>query len=269
MLTITQSRIRLYQACPRAYFLKYVRQLVWPAANARNFNTDTGSRFHTMVKQLLLGLPADRVRAGCVDDKERGLLDSFLVNNPLEGCSPIYTEKKLTALHAGVLWEGIFDVLAFRGDKLLIFDWKTSARPASRAACMDSPQTHLYRFIAKRRGGRLLGRREEFPAKNIEMIYWYPAHPDHPVELPYSEKAYLQELTYLNDKAAAMSAEDEASYSQTDDESQCPACPYRAYCGRDIPSEEEPMPDYAEDAFQTSFIFPDLPLPDDTQEVSF
>ena len=65
------------------------------------------------------------------------------------------------------------------------------------------------------------------------------------------------------------SAEDEASYSQTDDASQCPACPYRAYCGRDIPSEVEPMPDYAEDAFQTSFIFPDLPLPDDTQEVNF
>ena len=88
------------------------------------------------------------------------------------------------------------------------------------------------------------------------------------MELPYSEKAYLQELTYLNDKAAAMSAEDEASYPQTDDESQCASCPYRAYCGRDIPQEEEPAPDY-EDAFQTSFNFPDLPLPDDTQEVNF
>ncbi len=270
MLTITQSRIRLYQACPRAYYLKYVRKLVWPSTNGRNQRMDTGSHFHTMVKQLLLGFPESRVRAACVDDKERELLDSFLRSNPLENCAPIYTEKKLTVLHAGVLWEGIFDILAFRGDKLLIFDWKTSARLIHRAVCLDSPQTHLYRFIAKRCGGRLLGRREEIPASDIVMIYWFPAHPDTPVELPYSEKAYLQEITYLNDIARRMSAEEASAYSMTDDAEQCAECPYRTYCGRELPQKPaEPEIDPFEDAFQGAFDFPDLPQPDDSQEVIF
>ncbi len=270
MLTITQSRIRLYQACPRAYYLKYVRQLVWPSTNARNFKTDTGSHFHTMVKQLLLGFPESRVRAACVDDKERELLDSFLRSNPTANCAPIYTEKKLTVLHAGVLWEGIFDVIAFRGDKLLIFDWKTTARLTPHAVCLDSPQTHLYRFIAKRCGGRLLGRREEIPAEDVEMIYWFPAHPDTPVELPYSEKAYLQEISYLNDKARAMSAENEAAYPMADDAAQCADCPYRTYCGRELSQKtEEPEEDPFGEAFQSAFDFPDLPQPDESQEVVF
>ncbi len=273
MRIITQTQIHSFERCRRLYYLKYVRELAWPVSRAVPSEITRGTDFHLLVRQLLLGVPREALALPEDNGTMERWIDNFLREKPLRNRGKIMAEKEVSALYAGTLWLGKYDVLAVDGDQLTIFDWKTTSRRAEVAAYLRSPQTRLYRFLAKRLGARLTGK-DGIPAENIEMIYWFPEHPERQICLPYSEEAYQEDLTWLDLKARELSMPDEKDYPYPADKSKCADCDYCTYCfpvsaddGDSAYEETEPADsDYI---FQEEFNFDDMNFDTEQEEINF
>ena len=261
MNLLTQTQINAYERCKRLYYLKYVRRLVWPVETTARRNVDQGESFHLLVRQLLMGFPREKLLFPGGDEEVSRWIGVFLQARPLDGARHVMAEKELSALLADVLWLGKFDALAVKDDRLVIYDWKTGKAVPDAARYHASPQTRLYRFLAKMNACRLPGSAlHEIPAENIEMIYWFPEYPDQPVRLPYSEEEFQQDVTWLHMTAREMCAGDEADYPRTVITKRCRFCDYRTYCFPESPvypedqelSEQDGEP--ADEIFQTDFF---------------
>ncbi|MBQ6509364.1 MAG: PD-(D/E)XK nuclease family protein [Flexilinea sp.] len=270
MRTITQTQIAAYERCRRRYFLKYVRELAWPAERSSREEMKRGADFHLLVRQLIMGFPPETLLLPAGDEKIGEWLDHFRNSMPLKGFDRIFAEKEVSALYSDVLWLGKFDALAISDDRIVIFDWKTMEHRAEAAEYRESPQTRLYRFLARTCAARLIGAGlHGIPAENIEMVYWFPEHPGEPIRLPYSEGAYQEDMTWLRMKAREMCSEAEADYPCRDDLRACRFCEYETYCfpkqtafAAEGMAPEDSVPEFPPvDDVQTDFFSQDL-VPD-------
>ncbi len=273
MRTITQTQISAYERCRRSYYLKYIRELAWPVEKSSGQEMRRGADFHLLIRQLIMGLPEDSLILPSDDEKIRAWLGSFCREKPLDGFGSVFAEKEVTALYSDVLWLGKFDALAIRDDRLTVFDWKTTEHRGDPSLYLASPQTRLYRFLAMTCAPRLLGGgMHGIPAENIEMIYWFPEHPDQAVRLPYSEEAYRQDMTWLRLKSREMSSEEEADYPCTENTRHCRFCSYEAYCfpEKTLPADDVPPEEpESEDIFQTDLFSWEPPSEPGQDETSF
>ena len=258
MLTITQTQISAFERCPRFYYLKSVRRLVWPVETGKPLRISEGEDFHLLIRQIILGFSPENLIVPGNDEKVKRWLDIFLQENPLKLMGSVTAEKEVSLSFAEVLWLGKFDALAIDEDRITIFDWKTGAVQPDRNHFLSTPQTRLYRFLARSCAARLLGSGPHLiPADNIEMVYWFPEHPDQTIRLPYSEEEYQQDMTYLRTRAAEMSSDKEEAYPRTGKARQCEACVYRTYCFPEtIPSEPFREQDLIPDEVYQSAFFP-------------
>ena len=277
MRTITQTQIGAYERCKRCYFLKYVRELAWPVERNSRQEMRRGADFHLLVRQMIMGFPHETLLLPAGDEKIVKWVGNFQENMPLKGFERVFAEKEVTSLYSDVLWLGKFDALAIEDDRIVIFDWKTTDHRADPAEYRESPQTRLYRFLAKTCAPRLIGAGlHGIPAENIEMVYWFPEHPGDPIRLPYSESAYQEDMTWLRLKAREMSSEAEADYPCRENLRACRFCDYETYCfpkKAAFASESllpEDAPDFPpDDIFQTDFFSPDLFSDEDEGGISF
>lgn len=246
---ITQTQISAFERCRRFYYLKNIRKLVWPVEVSTNRHTLQGDDFHLLIRQLILGLDADDLIIPEGSEDVKRWLAVFLAEQPMGKPQQIFAEKEVSTVFEDVFWMGKFDALTINEDKLTIYDWKTGSARPDPERYRTAPQTRLYRFLAKCCAARLLGAGlHAVPAENIEMVYWFPEHPEKTIRLPYSEEAYQQDQTWLKTLAAEMSFPDQDAYPQTSKTRHCGFCSYRTYCfpGTFIPDifpEEEPEPD--------------------------
>ncbi len=278
MKTITQTQIGAYERCKRFYYLRYIEKLAWPVDNKTGEEIQRGSDFHLLARQLIMGLDHAELIFPSDDEKMVRWIDNFCRKLPLWQFDRIYAEKEVTALCSNVLWLGMFDALAVKDDHLTIFDWKTTGHPASAADYIKSPQTKLYRFLAKTCAPRLLeAGLHGLPAENIEMIYWFPEHPETEIRLPYSESAFREDLTWLQLKAAEMNFTDAEHYPRNTENRGCRFCNYETYCfphpahfEKAVITEESGKsvrpPD---DLIQPEFLFEDFPDEDEREGISF
>ncbi len=278
MKMITQTMIGAYERCRRFYYLKYVRELDWPAKIRDRESLRHGADFHLLVRQLIMGLPQDALVYPADDPSAESRVGAWLRSAPLSGFEQVWAEREVTALFEDTLLLGKFDALAVSGNRLTVFDWKTSEQRPETAVYAASPQTRLYRWLLKTAAPRLLGKQDEaIPADHIEMVYWFPAYPDQPVRLPYSEQAYEEDQTWLKMVIRELSPLKEEEYPKTDKKRRCGNCGYNAYCHPEeialqrqaeafSPKPEEPLS--AED-LQTEFEFPDFPPPEESDAVSY
>ena len=271
MKVITQTQIARFEECRRLYFLKWVNKLIWPVEVGSQKTTREGADFHLLIRQLILGFPAESLIIPEEDEKVKHWLEIYLSEQPLGKPDRVYAEKDVSAAFADVLWLGKFDALAIIDDQLIIYDWKTGKAKADPEHYRLIPQTRLYRFLAKTCGARLLGvGPHAVPAENIEMVYWFPEHPGETIRLRYSEEQYQQDITYLKTMAAEMNSVDIEDYPKTDKERQCDSCQYRTYCFPGtftdiaIPEEE----DFPDDDWQPE-LFPADIFGGDQEETSF
>ena len=274
MRTITQTQIRAYERCRRLYYLQYIRELVWPVSRTVPSEIKRGNDFHLLARQLLLGFPRETLVLPDDNGMMERWLDNFQREQPARGCGRIVTEKEVSALYAGVLWLGKYDALAVDGDHLTIFDWKTGTHRADAASYLKSPQTRLYRFLAKYIGPRLIGK-EDIPAENIRMIYWFAEHSDWQICLPYSEQAYQEDLTWLDMKAHEMSSEEEKDYPPSGNKNRCGKCGYCTYCFPEMAENtgaglnERAAAADPEYVFQEEFPFFGMSPDDDQADINF
>ncbi len=278
MRTITQTQISAYERCRRFYYLKYVEKLAWSVEESISAELQRGADFHLLARQLIMGLGPSELLFPSDDGKMRQWIDNFCRKIPLKDLDRVYAEKEASAIHADVLWLGMFDALSVKDDRITIFDWKTTGHPADSADYLRSPQTKLYRFLAKMCAPRILGiGLHGLPAEKIEMVYWFPEHPDTEIRLPYSENAFREDLTWLQYKAAEMNLEDPEDYPRTDKERNCRFCKFETHCFPRAASlsweagtaDNEGCSRVPDDAYQPEFFFGGLTEGDEPEAVSF
>ena len=280
MQIITQTQINAYEHCPRFYYLKYVRKLDWPVEIPSRDSIRRGSDFHLYIRQLLTGFRRDMLPVPDDDERMSTWLEHFCQARPLKDYVQVFAEKEVSALYTDVLWLGKFDALGIKGDRLTIFDWKTGEKKPEPSLYRQTPQTRLYRFLAKVCAPRLLGTGlHGLPAENIEMVYWFPEYPDQAIALRYSETEFAEDRTWLKLKSREMGSADESVYPRTEKSRNCIHCEYNTWChsGSDADWGEEPeFPENDpagdltdEDIYQEGFFFPDISEDTDREEKSF
>lgn len=295
----TQGSLQDFVDCRRRFLLRYVQRLAWPAVpSAPEFEHGNehallqGSRFHRLVHQHLLGLPAERLSAQDMDADLRRWWDNYLEwrQNPLDlaelwqpgarqfpeltlsgelgaAISPQETGGG-TKIPARFLAK--YDlVVTLPDERFVILDWKTSPHPPAPARLAERMQTRLYRWLMVQAGAALLSGGSVLlapAAEQIELIYWYAEQPAQLQRFPYSFGQHQEDQARLEQLVALIQRlESPEDFPLTSDERRCGFCVYRSLCGRGAAAGEL-LPEAGEE--DPSGWLPELDF-DQVQEIEF
>ncbi|MCS6843828.1 MAG: PD-(D/E)XK nuclease family protein [Caldilineales bacterium] len=254
-LVLSQGSLQDFVDCPRRFQLRYVLGQPWPAeAAAPALQTERflrqAERFHRLVHQHLLGVPADLLtRAASAEPVEAELVEAepaeaplarwwrhYLASEPAAAppAARRYPEAVLSAALGDYLLMARYDlVLAYPDGRTAIFDWKTAQRRPRRAWLAQRLQTVVYPYVLVEAGEGLFGGRAPAP-EQVEMVYWFAEFPLAPERFAYSAEQHAQNGRYLRSLVAEMERLAEAAevWPLTDDAQRCRFCVYRSLCDR-------------------------------------
>lgn len=256
----SQSSLQDFVECPRRFELRYVRRLNWPAAESEPIreqedHMERGAAFHRLVHQHLVGIPVDVLTASISDETVRLWWDNYL-NSGLNDVPPArHPEIALSVPLAGRRLIARFDLIAVEpGARAVIVDWKTSLHRPERDRLERRLQTIVYPYVLAGAGAHLNGGQPILP-EQIEMIYWFAAHPDRPARFTYSTAQHRTAGDDLDQLARDI--ETRAEFERTGDEWRCQYCAYRSLCQRGVgagsfaemaalEAEADPVEDFAQ-----------------------
>lgn len=189
-----------------------------------------GNRFHKLVQQHLLGLPADLLAASLSDDADLARWWENYLQHGLAGLPPErQAEITLQTTLGGQRLLAKYDLLALEpGAAAVIIDWKTGERVPSRQYLQSRMQTLVYRYVLAQAGGHLYG--GPIPPERVRMEYVYVAQGGRRVSLEYSAAQMQDDEARLLEMIKAIG--EAAEFPLTEDERRCRFCMYRAFCGR-------------------------------------
>lgn len=236
MLRISQAQISDYVQCKRLYYLKHIEHRQWPYIQILNPFAETGNAFHELVQRYILGIPPELLLNSVADNHAKKLFEIFLAADPLRGYDILIPEYNITAVIDDVLIECKYDVLAVKGNKITIFDWKTSKKLGKASDYRKTPQTRLYCLLAGTAAEKFTESGSEIFSSGVQMIYWFPEHPDNPVVLPYDDDLHDRDLDWLRATKFSLSSNDKDNYPKQDNMEKCADCLYCTYChpGADV-----------------------------------
>lgn len=235
--TFSQSSLQDYFDCPRRFELRYIDKLNWPAEEAEpalenERRQQEGQFFHRLAQQFLLGLPADRLARLAASPGLARWWDNFQTSfpNPKE-LGDLHAETTLSAPLGSHRLIAKFDLIAVRGDKATIYDWKTYHKRPKNEWMAIRMQTRVYRYLLAAAGGHLNGGQAIRP-ESIEMIYWFADFPSEPAIFHYDESQFQRDKSGLEKVVSEI--EELEKFELTADEKKCRFCPYRSYCKRGV-----------------------------------
>ena len=246
-LRFTQSSLQDYTDCKRRFQLRYLDRLSWPAletepALVHERYMQLGARFHQLVQQHQLSLPAERLTRLVTDPDLSRWWDNYLAHAPTDLPAKRLTETVLTAPLKGHRLLAKYDLLAVEPGRAVIVDWKTSQpgikRP-KRETLLKRLQTRVYRFLVVEAGAHLNGGdpgkpEVPFQPEQVEMIYWFAEHPDQPHHFPYSQAEYETDRDFLTQLIEEIQSLEPHQFPLTPNEKRCTYCPYRSLCDRGV-----------------------------------
>ncbi len=232
----TQGSLGDYADCARRFELRFIKRVRYPALevqDALGFETRTrqGARFHKIVQQHLLGVPAEALAASLADDEElarwwANYLARGLTDLPTQRLSEITLQTHL----AGRRLVAKYDLLALApGGRAVIVDWKTGARAPSQSSLRGRMQTIVYRYVLAQAGAHLYAG-ERIPPERIRMDYVYVAAGGERVSFAYSSAQMREDEALLAEMIAAIDRAE--TFPLTDEERRCRFCSYRSLCDR-------------------------------------
>jgi hypothetical protein len=245
---LSQGSLQDYTDCPRRFLLRYLLRLAWPALQSEPVMENErlmqqGERFHRLAQQYWLGVPAGRLEAMIHDDELRLWWEPFSrFAAGLRDARRLYPEASLSAPLGEHRLVAQFDLIAAGPDgKFTIFDWKTSRRRPRRIWLSERLQTRVYPYLLERAGAAFNGG-QPIPPEDIEMIYWFPAHPDQSERFTYNARQYAEDQVYLTGlaqeiarRARALSEPGRLSadpFPLTERAERCAFCVFRSLCDR-------------------------------------
>lgn len=238
----TQSKLQDYVDCPYRFFMRYIRQIKYPALivdDALEFEQrgQTGARFHRLVQQYLLGMPESRLSEIAAADPSQNMRrwwDDFFAFIPplLQGERWVEIILSTNLLRQRLLAK--YDlILAQEDGPCIIFDWKTSQRKPRKEWLLERVQTRIYRFILSQ-SESTFGNKQNIDPELITMAYWFTAAPEVPVTLPYNQAMVESDKGYLSRLISEILERDENGFYRTDDLKKCHYCVYRSHCDRGV-----------------------------------
>ena len=232
----TQGSLGDYAECARRFELRYIKRLRYPALEVNQaleyeMRLRRGDRFHKLVQQHLLGVPAELLARSLADDADlAGWWETYLRHGLADLPTERQAEITLQTTLGGQRLLAKYDLLALEpGGAAVIVDWKTGERLPSRAHLQGRMQTVVYRYVLAKAGAHLYGG-ETIPPERIRMDYVYVAQGGQHVSLEYSAARMAEDEARLREMIGAI-GEAEA-FPLTEDERRCRFCTYRAFCGR-------------------------------------
>jgi CRISPR/Cas system-associated exonuclease Cas4 (RecB family) len=236
--SFSQSSLQDYADCPRRFQLRYLDQLVYPAAESEPALENErhlleGQHFHRLAQQYLLGIPTEKLERLANTPNLQRWWENFINATDLtglRGLSGLYPEVTLSAPLGDFRLVAKYDLIAFTEDeKIIIYDWKTYRKRPRNEWTSARWQTRVYRSLLVAAGSQLNGGMPIVPER-CEMIYWFSNFPDDPARFPYNEAQYKRDWDALVKLTEEIHSA--ASYPLTEDRQRCAYCPYRSYCDR-------------------------------------
>ena len=236
-----QANLQDFSDCRRRFYLRYVRQLAWPAAESEPIEENElwmrqGETFHRLVHQYWLGVPPERLTGLAAQEPLASWWQSFLLHAAQRADLNLPGARRLPEYVLSAPWEGLrllakFDLLVVGPDgRLDIFDWKTARRRPRRSDLQRRLQTRVYPLVLA-----LSERGQSSDPTNIRMTYWFTGFPEQPETFEYSAAQYQADLTDLRSLTGGIQRllpEGESAFPLTQDEKRCAFCVYRSLCGR-------------------------------------
>lgn len=229
----SQTSLQDYLDCPRRFELKYLLRQRWPAPDVDDMldfeqRMARGERFHHLVHQHLVGIPAESLRATIDDEDVRRWFEAYLATG-LEGVpDERRPELMLTAPLGDYGLLAKFDLLALEpGGRALIVDWKTGSHPPRADRLAQRMQTVVYRWVLAEAGDALYGG-QPIPPDKIEMVYWYGDGETR--RFPYDAAQHAAESERLG--ALIKEIDTRPDFPLTTEQPRCRFCPYRSLCDR-------------------------------------
>ncbi len=237
--SFSQSSLQDYADCPRRFQLRYLENLVYPAAESEpalenERHQQEGQYFHRLAQQSLLGIPAEKLARLANTPNLGRWWENFhsFSQTRLTGLKGLYPEVTLSAPLGDYRLVAKYDLIAITADeKIVIYDWKTYRKRPRNEWLSARWQTRVYRALLVTAGGQFNGGRPIVPER-CEMVYWFTNYPDDPAWFPYHETQYKRDWDAL--VRLTQEIQSSSSYPLTDDRQKCAYCPYRSYCDRGI-----------------------------------
>lgn len=243
----SQTSLQDFEDCPRRFYLRYLRQIKWPAVQSEpileneKFTLD-GSKLHESIQQYLIGLPEETIRETLTNPRLETWWNAFLT---LKDEFPSIADINLRRLPEYTLIGTIdgykilakYDLLVIHPDgKIIIYDWKTSHKKPNRDLLIKRLQTKIYPMLLINSGQFLLPKKI-FP-EDIKMIYWFAKQSGEIETIEYSEIKFHQneiEIRELINHINTLAQDpDQNAFQLTDDKKKCGFCVYRSLCGTGI-----------------------------------
>jgi len=237
-LQFSQHSLQDYTDCPRRFQLRYLLGVTWPTVKAEPIakmeeRARLGRRFHRMVQQYILGIPAGRLEAGLDDENLGRWWHNFMAAPPHNLPTGIRrAEVSLAASLAGHRLVARYDLLAADpGERLAIVDWKTR-RPKDPKRLLSQLQSVVYPYLLVKAGSAFNGGQPVQP-EQVTMVYWFADSPDDPLALAYDAARHAANHERLVALVHEIVARDQEVWSLTDDVARtCKFCAYRSLCDR-------------------------------------
>jgi len=234
----SQSNLEDYEQCRRLFWLRYVRELDWPApvtvqADMWEAALWRGQLFHQLVLQDALGLEVSSTVQGSDDPLLQEWWRNYLLHPPEIPQGQAFSEVELSVPLAAYRLVAKFDQIVFADDeRVVILDWKTGRKRPDPDELYASWQSIVYRYVLVE-GGDCLYRGMPIAPEKVSLLYWHAGYPHLLKPIGYSQAERdeaRQRLEAIADEISSL--KDEADFNKTEDEALCRRCEYRSFCGR-------------------------------------
>jgi len=231
-LTFSRGKIAAFLACQRRFQLRYLERLPWPLAPLDDKGEEArlrGERFHQLLHRHFLDLA---VTDEMIEGRTVGRWwQTFKKQGPSLPKGQLFPELSLTVPIGRHLLTGRFDLLVLGDRQAHIFDWKTEARPRTKAELTEDFQTRLYLALAVQGSTAL---EQDVDPDHLSLTYWFVNDPTQAVTISYSQQWHDRNWAELR---AIIEEIDRQLTTMTvlpltDDLVECGRCAYQIYCGR-------------------------------------
>ncbi len=249
----SQSSLQAYQDCPRRFWLTFVQQLPWPAVEAapvQDFERRMrlGERFHQLVQRREHGMDPAILARG-LEPPLDGWFQAYLRHRPQDLPGDFSEVERVLSVPFGnqlgrYRLAAKYDLIAAeagagdRPGRVVIVDWKTTARPTPRHVLEQRLQTLVYPFVLVEASAALPW--GPVAPEQVEMRYWFTAAPEEPVIFPYSAERHMAARNRLQALLAEiLEGVAEADFPKVPDTEAnrrrlCSFCVYRSRCDRGV-----------------------------------